>query len=82
MCHHNHRLIFASAESLNHFLYPSTILSIQAMKRFIQAWKDGYDETGTSWDDSNNNRVFNTSDELIGVVVGVQSMAATDFILI
>ncbi|MDD2609412.1 MAG: S8 family peptidase [Giesbergeria sp.] len=32
--------------------------------------------------DSNNNRVFNTSDELIGFVVGVQSMAATDFILI
>ena len=31
---------------------------VDAMRRFIQAWKDGYDETGTSWDDSNNNRAF------------------------
>ncbi len=31
---------------------------VDAMKKFIQAWKDGYDETGTSWDDSNNNRAF------------------------
>jgi multiple sugar transport system substrate-binding protein len=31
---------------------------VEAMRRFIQAWKDGYDETGTSWDDSNNNRAF------------------------
>ncbi len=31
---------------------------VDGMKRFIQAWKDGYDETGTSWDDSNNNRAF------------------------
>jgi multiple sugar transport system substrate-binding protein len=31
---------------------------VDAMKRFIQAWKDGYDETGTSWDDSNNNRAY------------------------
>jgi multiple sugar transport system substrate-binding protein len=31
---------------------------VDAMKRFIQAWKDAYDETGTSWDDSNNNRAF------------------------
>ncbi len=29
-----------------------------AMQRFIQAWKDSFDETGTSWDDSNNNRAF------------------------
>ena len=36
MCHHNHRLIFASAESLDHFLYPPTIIGVQAMKRFIQ----------------------------------------------
>ena len=28
------------------------------MKKLLQAWKDGYDETGTSWDDSNNNRAF------------------------
>ncbi|HYB19608.1 MAG TPA: substrate-binding domain-containing protein [Thermodesulfobacteriota bacterium] len=31
---------------------------VDAMKRFIQAWKDCYDETGTSWDDSSNNRAF------------------------
>ena len=31
---------------------------VDAMKRFVQAWKDGYDETGTSWDDSNNNRAY------------------------
>ncbi len=31
---------------------------VDAMKRFIQAWKEAYDETGTSWDDSNNNRAF------------------------
>ncbi len=31
---------------------------VDAMNRFIQAWKDSYDETGTSWDDSNNNRAF------------------------
>ena len=31
---------------------------VEGMKQFIQAWKDGYDETGTSWDDSSNNRAF------------------------
>lgn len=31
---------------------------VDAMQKFIQAWKDGYDETGTSWDDSNNNRAY------------------------
>ncbi|MBP1718307.1 MAG: putative sugar uptake transporter periplasmic solute-binding protein precursor [Deltaproteobacteria bacterium] len=31
---------------------------VDGMKKFIQAWKDGYDETGTSWDDSNNNRAY------------------------
>ena len=31
---------------------------VDAMQRLIQAWKDGYDETGTSWDDSNNNRAY------------------------
>jgi multiple sugar transport system substrate-binding protein len=31
---------------------------VDAMSRFIQAWKDAYDETGTSWDDSGNNRAF------------------------
>ena len=31
---------------------------VEAMRKFIQAWKDGYDVTGTSWDDSNNNRAY------------------------
>ena len=31
---------------------------VDGMRKFIQAWKDGYDETGTSWDDSNNNRAY------------------------
>ena len=31
---------------------------VDAMRRFIQAWKDGYDETGLSWDDTVNNRAF------------------------
>ncbi|HEX9016544.1 MAG TPA: extracellular solute-binding protein [Chloroflexota bacterium] len=31
---------------------------VDAMKRFIQGWKDGYDETGLSWDDNSNNRAF------------------------
>jgi multiple sugar transport system substrate-binding protein len=31
---------------------------VEAMRKFIQAWKDGYDTTGTSWDDSNNNRAY------------------------
>lgn len=31
---------------------------VDAMRKFIQAWKDGYDETGTAWDDSNNNRAY------------------------
>ena len=31
---------------------------VDAMRRFIQAWKDAYDETGLSWDDTVNNRAF------------------------
>ncbi len=31
---------------------------VDAMQKFVQHWKDGYDVTGTSWDDSNNNRAF------------------------
>ncbi len=31
---------------------------VDAMKRFIQAWKDCYDETGLQWDDAANNRAF------------------------
>jgi multiple sugar transport system substrate-binding protein len=33
---------------------------VDAMRTFIDAWKDGYDATGTSWDDSNNNRAFHS----------------------
>ena len=31
---------------------------VEGMQKFIQGWKDAYDETGTSWDDSNNNRAY------------------------
>jgi len=31
---------------------------VEGMRKFVQGWKDGYDETGTSWDDSSNNRAF------------------------
>ncbi len=31
---------------------------VDGMRRFIQAWKDGYDETGLGWDDNSNNRAF------------------------
>jgi len=31
---------------------------VDGMKKFIQYWKDAYDTTGTSWDDSNNNRAY------------------------
>ena len=31
---------------------------VDAMRRFVQAWKDGYEPTGVSWDDSSNNRAY------------------------
>jgi multiple sugar transport system substrate-binding protein len=31
---------------------------VDGMKKFVQAWKDAYDETGLSWDDSSNNRAY------------------------
>ncbi len=31
---------------------------VDGMKAFMQGWKDGFDETGLSWDDSSNNRAF------------------------
>jgi multiple sugar transport system substrate-binding protein len=31
---------------------------VDGMKRFIQAWKDAFDETGLGWDDNANNRAF------------------------
>jgi multiple sugar transport system substrate-binding protein len=42
---------------------------VDGMKLFIQAWKDAYDETGLSWDDSNNNRAF-ISDQISGTYNG------------
>jgi multiple sugar transport system substrate-binding protein len=42
---------------------------VDGMRKFIQAWKDGYDETGTSWDDSNNNRAF-LSDQISSTTNG------------
>jgi multiple sugar transport system substrate-binding protein len=31
---------------------------VEAMRKFIQAYKDAFDETGPSWDDSSNNKAF------------------------
>ncbi|MBX6342642.1 MAG: extracellular solute-binding protein, partial [Thermomicrobiaceae bacterium] len=31
---------------------------VEGMRKFVQAWKDAYDESGLSWDDSTNNRAF------------------------
>jgi multiple sugar transport system substrate-binding protein len=31
---------------------------VEGMQMFIQGWKDGFDETGLSWDDSANNTAF------------------------
>jgi multiple sugar transport system substrate-binding protein len=42
---------------------------VEGMNTFIQAWKDGYDETGLSWDDSANNRAF-LSDQISGTFNG------------
>ena len=36
---------------------------VEGMKTLLQAWKDAYDETGLSWEDSTNNRAF-LSDQL------------------
>jgi multiple sugar transport system substrate-binding protein len=29
-----------------------------ALQKFVQAWKDGMDDTGLSWDDSSNNKAY------------------------
>jgi multiple sugar transport system substrate-binding protein len=42
---------------------------VEGMNTFIQAWKDGFDETGLSWDDSANNRAF-LSDQLSATMNG------------
>ncbi|MEZ4499223.1 MAG: ABC transporter substrate-binding protein [Thermomicrobiales bacterium] len=31
---------------------------VDGMNRFIQGWKDGFDTTGTAWDDSTNNTAY------------------------
>jgi multiple sugar transport system substrate-binding protein len=42
---------------------------VEGMNLFIQAWKDGFDETGLSWDDSANNRAF-LSDQISATLNG------------
>lgn len=42
---------------------------VDGMEKFIQAWKDGFDETGLSWDDSANNRAF-LSDQIGATING------------
>jgi len=42
---------------------------VEGMNTFIQGWKDGFDETGLSWDDSANNRGF-LSDQLSATING------------
>jgi multiple sugar transport system substrate-binding protein len=42
---------------------------VDALQAFTQHWKDAYDETGLSWDDSANNRAF-LSDQLSGTLNG------------
>ena len=42
---------------------------VDGMNTFIQAWKDAYDETGLSWDDSANNRAF-LSDQISATLNG------------
>lgn len=42
---------------------------VEGMNTFIQAWKDGFDETGLSWDDSANNRAF-LSDQISATLNG------------
>jgi multiple sugar transport system substrate-binding protein len=42
---------------------------VEGMNTFIQAWKDAFDETGLSWDDSANNRAF-LSDQISATMNG------------
>jgi multiple sugar transport system substrate-binding protein len=42
---------------------------VDGMKLFVQAWKDGFDETGLSWDDTVNNRAF-LSDQISATLNG------------
>ncbi len=43
-----------------------------ALQKFIQAWKDGFDETGLSWDDSGNNKAY-LADQL-GITINGSSI--------
>lgn len=49
---------------------------VDAMKKFIQGWKDGFDETGLSWDDSSNNRAFQ-SDQIAVTINGTSIYEVT-----
>lgn len=42
---------------------------IEGMQIFLQGWKDAFEETGLSWDDSTNNRAF-LSDQLSATLNG------------
>jgi multiple sugar transport system substrate-binding protein len=42
---------------------------VEALQAFIQHWKDGFDETGLSWDGAANNRAF-LSDQISGTLNG------------
>jgi multiple sugar transport system substrate-binding protein len=42
---------------------------VDALQAFTQRWKEAYDETGLSWDDSANNRAF-LSDQISGTLNG------------
>ena len=48
---------------------------VDGMKKFIQGWKDGFDPTGLSWDDSSNNRAF-LSDQISVALNGSSIYAA------
>lgn len=50
----------------------------EGMEKFIQGWKDGYDETGLGWDDSTNNSAY-LSDQISVTQNGTSIyIAATD----
>ena len=53
---------------------------VDAMKKFIQAWKDAYVETGTSLDDNSNNRAY-LSEEISSTYNGssIYYVAMRDF---
>jgi multiple sugar transport system substrate-binding protein len=48
----------------------------EGMEKFIQAWKDAYDETGLGWDDSTNNSAY-LSDQIAATQNGSSIYLAT-----